>query len=184
MTGVGDRIRSIRGTKTQKAFADSLGISTQAVINYERHGRTPKQQVLNKISNVYGINVDWLLTGTGVMFAPPSRVERAGEKTADMSAVLNLDSGQGVENKESGTCKTADMSAVLPQELTTRCLRLADENAALLRENGDLRVEVERLRMNIERRDSRIAELERQLVEALKPCHGKTVLEQGGAVAG
>lgn len=76
------------------------------------------------------------------------------------------------------------MSAILPQELTARYLRLADENAALLRENGDLRVEVERLRMNIERRDSRIAELEHQLVEALKPCRGKTMLEQGGAVAG
>ncbi len=49
-------------------------------------------------------------------------------------------------------------------------LRLTEQNAALqrdlletVRQNGDLRVEVERLRMDVERRDARIAELERQL---------------------
>lgn len=105
-------------------------------------------------------------------------------KTANMSAILNPDSGQGVENKEGGAYKTANLSAVLPQDLTARCLRLADENAALLRENGDLRVEVEHLRRDIERRDGRIADLERQLVEALKPRGGQAMLAQKGAAAG
>ncbi|MDE7371364.1 MAG: hypothetical protein K2N07_06435, partial [Desulfovibrio sp.] len=132
----------------------------------------------------YGINEDWLLTGTGAMAAPSPGAERAGEKTANTLAILNLDSGQCVENKESGACKTANLSAVLPQELTARCLRLADENAALLRENGDLRVEVERLRRDVERRDGRIADLEQQLVEALKPRGGQAMLEQKGAAAG
>lgn len=187
MAGVGERIRSIRGVRTQKDFADSLGISTQALINYERHGRTPKQQILNKISNVYGVNVEWLLTGAGEMTAPRTSLgkeERLDAKTANTSAILYNSSEQHIENIDSAKHKSANVSAILPQELTARYLRLADENAALLRENGDLRVEVERLRMNIERRDSRIAELEHQLVEALKPCRGKTMLEQGGAVAG
>lgn len=78
----------------------------------------------------------------------------------------------------------ADTSAFFPDELTARCLRLADENAALLRENGDLRVEAERLRRDIERRDDRVADLERQLVEALKPRGGEAMLAQKGAAAG
>lgn len=149
MAGVGERIRSIRGSRTQRAFADSLGISTQALINYERHGRTPKQQILNKISNVYGINVEWLLTGMGAMTAQGAsqgKEESLDTKIADTSAVFCNPSEQPIENIDSAKYKNANVSAVLPQELTSRCLRLADENAALLRENGDLRVEVERLK--------------------------------------
>lgn len=69
-------------------------------------------------------------------------------------------------------------------DLTTRCLRLADDNANLLRQNGDLRVEVERQRMDIERRDARIAELERQIAEALKPRERATCLDKRAAEAG
>lgn len=183
-TPFGERLKKIRGRMSQATFAASIGITQRAVVNYETGGRLPKGTVLRKICEQYGINEDWLLTGTGAMAAPTPGAERAGEKTANTSAVLNLDSGQCVENKESGACKTANLSAVLPQELTARCLRLADENAALLRENGDLRVEVERLRRDVERRDGRIAALEQQLVEALKPRGGQAMLEQKGAAAG
>ncbi|MBD5538863.1 MAG: helix-turn-helix transcriptional regulator [Desulfovibrio sp.] len=149
-TPFGERLKKIRGRMSQAAFAASIGITQRAVVNYETGGRLPKGTILRKICEQYGINEDWLLTGTGAMAAPSPGAERAGVKTANTSAVLNLDSGQDVGNKESGACKTANLSAVLPQELTARCLRLADENAALLRENGDLRVEVERLRHQLE----------------------------------
>ena len=70
-------------------------------------------------------------------------------------------------------------------------LHLTEQNAVLqrdlleaVRQNGDLRVEVERLRMDVERRDARITELERQLAEALKPRGGQALLDQRGAAAG
>lgn len=185
MTAVGDRIRSIRGPRTQKAFVASLGITTQALINYERHGCTPKQQILNKISNAYGVNLDGLLTGSGLMNDHCSTSGGVSDdKMADTSAILHQENGQTFGNKGSAKTKTADTSAILPENLTARCLRLADENAGLLRENGDVRVEVEGLRHELERRDDRIAEFERQLVEALKPRGRQAVLAQKGAAAG
>ena len=57
-----------------------------------------------------------------------------------------------------------------------------------VRQNGDLRVEIERLRMDVERRDTRIAELERQLAEALKApqsrqtCWTREERQQPGSV--
>lgn len=69
--------------------------------------------------------------------------------------------------------KTDELVAALRDNL-----RLADDNAALLRQNGDLRVEVERQKAELERRAARIAELERQLAEALAPPGGKALLEQ------
>lgn len=145
-TPFGARLKKIRGHKSQADFAASIGITQRAVVNYETGGRLPTGTVLRKICEQYGISEEWLLNGTGAMAAPPQGSEHAGGKTANTSAVLNVECGQGVDNKGSGADKTANLSAVSPHEITARCLRLADENAALLRENGDLRVEVERLR--------------------------------------
>ncbi len=50
---------------TQQAFAEKLGISSQAVINYEKHGRIPSRAILNKMSSEFGVSRDWLLTGLG-----------------------------------------------------------------------------------------------------------------------
>ena len=141
MSSVGERIKKIRGALTQKEFADSLGITAQAIINYERHGRIPSRSILNKISTIYTVAVDWLLTGEGSMY------QKGGE--------------QGVSEFKMGD--------------TSPILRLMEQNAVFqrdlleaVRQNGDLRVEVERLRMDVERRDARIAELERQLAEPQK----------------
>lgn len=75
--------------------------------------------------------------------------EREGNlsgKMGDMSPILLHEKGQPIESKGSEKNEMSDMSPILSQELTIRCLRLADENAALLLQNGDLRVEVERLK--------------------------------------
>ena len=46
---ISERIKIVRGTNTQKEFADRLGITQRAVVNYESLGRTPKGAVLKKI---------------------------------------------------------------------------------------------------------------------------------------
>ncbi len=89
-------------------------------------------------------------------------------KTTDMSVVLEGDFPQHTDFIGSEKSKMTDTSVIL--RLTEKCLQLSTEN-------GDLRVEVERQR-------ARIAELERQLAEALKPQGGQALLDQRGAAAG
>lgn len=97
-------------------------------------------------------------------------------KTCDMSQVSTDKTTQHIENTVLEKNQTCDMSQVLAFQR---------ELLETVRQNGDLRVEIERLRMDVERRDTRIAELERQLAEALKaPQSRQNLLDTGRAAAG
>lgn len=182
MQSLGTRIRTLRGALTQRAFAESLGVTSQAIINYEKYGRIPNSKVLNKIKNIYNISPDWLLTGNGAMYLKSDSQEEIVSKTADMSAVLKDKNSRSIEFTDNINLKTADTSAVFhlaEQNITLQreFLDITRQNADLLRQNGDLRVE-------IERQKARIAELERQLAEALKPQERPPVLGERSAAAG
>lgn len=57
------RLRKLRGARTQRDFADFLGITSQQTYqNYER-GRIPKTPVLQQIAQRTGVSIAWLLTG-------------------------------------------------------------------------------------------------------------------------
>jgi hypothetical protein len=64
MTTLGERLKLVRGTTTQTAFASELGIHVNTVSNAERrHSAT--REYLVKIAAARGINLHWLLTGQG-----------------------------------------------------------------------------------------------------------------------
>lgn len=179
---IGERIRTVRGTKTQAEFAVCLGITQRAIVNYETGGRIPKGSILRKICEQYGIEEKWLLTGEGPMCQPGGAPPDFQSKMGDTSPILDSQNLQHAGFVDNNKEKMGDVSPIL---------RLTEQNAALqrdlletVRQNGDLRVEVERLRMDVERRDARIVELERQLAEALKPQGGQILLDQGRAAAG
>ena len=54
--------RSVKGYSQQKV-ADTLGISRQAYGNYENGKRQPNNEMLVKLSELYGVSVDQLLRG-------------------------------------------------------------------------------------------------------------------------
>lgn len=66
------RIKEIMGSMSQQEFADSVGVTVQAV-NQWLMGRTePAQKTLKKISSKYGVDINWLMTGqTWEASAPP-----------------------------------------------------------------------------------------------------------------
>ena len=132
-----ERIRKIRGTKTQGEFAASLGISQRAVCNYESQGRTPRGNILRRICEHYGISEAWLRTGEGPMRAQEGVTPEGGAGhffAEDAATAMPPDNGP---------------------DLLVQTLR---ENADLLRQNGDLRVE-------LERQARRIADLEARLAK-------------------
>ncbi|WP_137132100.1 helix-turn-helix transcriptional regulator [Rhizobium sp. FY34] len=72
-TLLGGRIRDVRralGDPDRTEFADSLGISKNTLAYYERGERTPDAMTLAIYNERFGININWLATGKGDMFAP------------------------------------------------------------------------------------------------------------------
>jgi transcriptional regulator with XRE-family HTH domain len=63
---LGERLRLVRGTDTQKAFAAALGVHENSVANAERRS-SATQDYLLRIAEVRNINLHWLLTGQGSM---------------------------------------------------------------------------------------------------------------------
>lgn len=61
-----ERLRLLRGSTTQKAFAQELGLHENTISNAERRGSAPNEYLL-KIAAARGINLHWLLTGQGPM---------------------------------------------------------------------------------------------------------------------
>lgn len=60
---IGSNIKSIRKKEnlTQKDFAHKIGISRNALINYENNKRIPSIEIIEKISNAFSINLYDLL---------------------------------------------------------------------------------------------------------------------------
>lgn len=61
---LGQRLKHIRGTQSQQAFARRLGIGIRALQHYEYDERKPTADVLHAIAG-FGWNPLWLLTGAG-----------------------------------------------------------------------------------------------------------------------
>jgi transcriptional regulator with XRE-family HTH domain len=72
---IADRLRILRREKSQKDFAEELGISYRTYQYYEGGERSPKWAVLEKIAQKCGVTVDWILTGAG---AGADRVAESG----------------------------------------------------------------------------------------------------------
>jgi transcriptional regulator with XRE-family HTH domain len=58
---IGERLKKLRGDKSQKAFADMLGISLRSYICYEHGERPPTVEVLTRLAETTDANADWIL---------------------------------------------------------------------------------------------------------------------------
>lgn len=54
---VGDRLVMLRGDKTQREVADSVGIAKSALCMYETGKRIPKDDIKVKLADYYGVPV-------------------------------------------------------------------------------------------------------------------------------
>jgi transcriptional regulator with XRE-family HTH domain len=63
---LGERLKLVRGTTSQKAFASELRVHENTVSNAERRD-SATQEFLLRIADARGINLHWLLTGHGAI---------------------------------------------------------------------------------------------------------------------
>ncbi len=64
--GIGARIRETREKKALLSipdFAQSLDVHRSTIIRWEREESYPDARLIEKLTNIYGINPTWLLTG-------------------------------------------------------------------------------------------------------------------------
>lgn len=60
---VGDRLRKVRGTMSQEAFAQLLTIGRTTLIRYEKGERSPDADLIAKLLVIFKVDALWLLTG-------------------------------------------------------------------------------------------------------------------------
>lgn len=53
----GEKIRALRGERTQSAVAKAVGITKSALAMYERDERRPRDEVKIKLANYFGCSV-------------------------------------------------------------------------------------------------------------------------------
>lgn len=82
MDTLGKRIRSLREKKglNQSELAHELGLeSPMAVSKYEKDQREPDVAKLIKVSDLFGVSMDWLLTGEGPVQAGAALTETSDD---------------------------------------------------------------------------------------------------------
>ena len=52
-TVVGERLKALRGSRSQKEVADALGITAMAISQYESGDRMPRDEIKVKLANYY-----------------------------------------------------------------------------------------------------------------------------------
>jgi transcriptional regulator with XRE-family HTH domain len=57
---IGERLKNLRGERTIRQAAASIGISYSTLAMYENGHRTPKDEIKIRIANFYGTSVEEL----------------------------------------------------------------------------------------------------------------------------
>lgn len=100
-----ERMRWAGKLKNDSAVARTLGVTPQALSNYKKRGEMPTDLVL-RFANIYGLSVDWLITGEGEMYKA-GRGEMAGKSYLYAAE----------ESASYGSVRPPDFSALSPDEI-------------------------------------------------------------------
>ena len=87
------RIKAIRKSLklTQEDFGSRVGVKGNTIGNYELSLRNPSDAVIHSICREFNVNENWLRTGEGEMFLPPTDElgDLVGRLVADRSSEFN-----------------------------------------------------------------------------------------------
>lgn len=132
MKTFGERLRHVRGTVSQAAFAGTLGIPQTTLSNYERDKNEPDFALIDRICTGFRVNPEWLLFGRGPL--RPDGDATIGEK-------------RGPAEKSAPRCpRCALLECELKLErerrkITDALIESLTKNLLLLEENTRLRLE-------------------------------------------
>ena len=149
MSGLGERIRKVRGKASQEEFARELGINKNSVGFYERGERTPNANVLTSIVGKFEVSPYWLLSGDGPMYQgdtglSPLPAPPAAQPT-QMPVTQAQTPAQHAEELDFVRRENRELREEV-RELREENRSLREEHKALREENRELREENRELR--------------------------------------
>lgn len=136
---IAGRIRMVRGNLSQVKFAEKIGLSQRTIANYENGDNIPNAEVVTRISDIFGVSLDWLLKGQGAIHPELASSEQS-DKDEDGDAAIRF---------QCPRCRK--LSAELWAERREARLQTAElrevnaENRRLWQENASLRERLARL---------------------------------------
>jgi len=65
MNSFGNRLKELRGDTSQADLATDLELKQTTLSNYERGRNEPNFETLQKLCSHFGVNLEWLVFGTG-----------------------------------------------------------------------------------------------------------------------
>lgn len=128
MSTLGERLKQLRNKQSGEQFAALLGIHLQSLYRYERGERSPDAELIQTVSKVTGVSLEWLICGTGTMF--PEKKPSSPLPAAELRNGLY--------------CAQCEFKKELDQERAER-RELNTENRRLWKENCDLKEKCARL---------------------------------------
>ncbi len=159
-TTLGERIKMLRGSASQRQFSLSLGIPQTTLANYETNKSELSFSMIHTFTRKLGINTDWLIFGEGPQWVS-SEPASAGTVVNAQTPETPCMSGETVANGSSNPgkeCEQLEQIEMLRSELVLERRErreLAAENrqlnrdkAALLQELIELKVQLARLEMS------------------------------------
>ena len=57
---IGDRLRQLRGDRTQAAVAEAVGVTDMAISQYEAGVRIPSDEMKIRLADLYGVGIEQL----------------------------------------------------------------------------------------------------------------------------
>lgn len=87
--GIGNRLKELRNILTQKDFAKKIGIPLVTYQKYESGERMPPGPILERVAELYGKTVDWLLGRSIESVIATARAEHEAE-IAELTALSKL----------------------------------------------------------------------------------------------
>lgn len=72
-----ERLRFLRGDKSQETFSDEIGLSQRGLSRYETGKNSPDIKLLQRVCEKLGVEAKWLLFGEGSM--RPEKAEAAAK---------------------------------------------------------------------------------------------------------
>jgi len=129
---IGERIKHIRGNKSQESFSKELNAKQRTLANYESGENFPSAEFLLALAEYYMVNIEWVLSGKGEALKKSIQQE-----------------GVDLEINDNSTCeRCTELRKELAEERQER-REVTKENRQLWKENAELREYKARLEGNI-----------------------------------